>query len=165
MIPVLRVKNPVRISALQPKADPEAERSARSRASPGFLPEKLFEKAPCGHLDKRLRLSVCQDDHACLEGWSQHDPSAETRILAVMINQVHTANVSGEPAKRIVQVLSTSGRPPVHPHVDPRAMQLCHHLCREYPVSEHCSVVELQQRVARHFIDACIDAARGPQRL
>src|SRR5262249_10891938 len=67
-------------------------------------------------------------------------------------------NVSGEPAKRIVQVLGTSGRPPVHPHVDLRAMQLCHHFCREYPMPEHCSVVELQQRVARHLIDACIDA-------
>src|SRR6516162_10775403 len=62
------------------------------------IPEKLFEKAPCGHLDKRLRLPVCQDDHACLGGWSQHDRSAETWILAVMINQVHAANVSGEPA-------------------------------------------------------------------
>jgi hypothetical protein len=37
---------------------------ARARASPGFLPEKLFEKAPRGHLDKGLRLPVCQDDHA-----------------------------------------------------------------------------------------------------
>src|SRR5215471_14822835 len=165
MIPVLRVKNPVRISALQPEADLEAERSATSRASPGFLPEKLFEKAPCGHLDKRLRLPVCQNDHACLGGWSQHDRGAETRILAVMINQTHAANVSGEPAKRVVQVLGTSGRPPVHPHVDLRAMQLCHHLCREYPVPEHCSVVELQQCIARHFIDACIDATPRPQGL
>jgi len=29
------------------------------------------------------------------------DFSAEARILAVMINQVHAANVSGEPAKHI----------------------------------------------------------------
>jgi hypothetical protein len=29
------------------------------------LPEKLFEKAPRGHLDKGLRLPVCQDNHAC----------------------------------------------------------------------------------------------------
>ena len=64
-----------------------------------------------------------------------------------MINQVHAANVSGEPAKRIVQVLCTSARPPVHPYVDLWAMQLCYHLCREYPLPEHCSVVELQQRV------------------
>jgi hypothetical protein len=28
----------------------------------------------------------CQDDHTRLGGWSQHDRSAETRILAVMIN-------------------------------------------------------------------------------
>src|SRR6516165_2807435 len=117
-----------------PEADLKAERSARSRVSLGFLPEKLFEKAPCGHLDKRLRLPVCQDDHTCLGRWSQHDRSAETRILAVMINQVHAANVSGEPAKRIVQVLGTSRRPPVHPHVNLWAMQLCHHLCRDYQV-------------------------------
>ena len=48
--------------------------------------EELFEEAPRGHLSKWLRLRVCQDDHACLGGWSQHDRSAETRILAVMIN-------------------------------------------------------------------------------
>ena len=100
-----------------PEADLEAERSA-----PGFLPEELFDKAPRGHLSKCLRLPVCQNDYACLEGWSQHDRSAETRILAVMINQVHAANVSSEPAKRIVQVLGTSARPPVHPYVDLWAM-------------------------------------------
>ena len=36
---------------------------------------------------------------------------------------------------------------------------------REYPVPEHCSVAELQQRVVRHFIDACIDATPRPQGL
>ena len=64
--------------------------------------EKLFEKAPCGCVGKKVRrLPVCQNDHACLGGWSQNDFSAEARILAVMINQVHAANVSGEPAKHI----------------------------------------------------------------
>jgi hypothetical protein len=127
-----------------------------------FLPEKLFEKAPRGYLDKRLRLLVCQDNHACFGGWSQHDRSTEARILAVMINQMHAANVSSEPAERIVQVLGTSGRPPVHPDVNLWAMQLCHHLYRDYPVPEFSSVVELQQRVPRHFIDACIDATTRP---
>src|SRR5262249_18526175 len=137
----------------------------RERDLHPFLPEKLFEKASRGHLDKRLRLPVCQDNHACLGGWSQYNRSTETRIFAVVINQVHAANVGGEPAKRIVQVLGSSGRPPVHPHVDLRAMQLCHHFCREYPMPEHCSVVKLQQRIARHFIDACIDATPRPQGL
>ena len=105
-----------------PEADLEAERSA-----PGFLPEELFEKAPRGQLSKCLRLPVCQNDHACLEGWSQHDRSAETRILAVMINEVHAVNVSGEPAKRIVQVLHSSGRRPVRPYDDLRTMQFSHH--------------------------------------
>jgi hypothetical protein len=92
-----------------PEADLEAERSARSRTSAGFLPEKLFENAPCRDLDKRLRLPVCQDDHAYLGVWSQHDRSAETRILAVVINQVHAVYVGGEPAERIVQVLGRGG--------------------------------------------------------
>jgi hypothetical protein len=82
-----------------------------------------------------------------------------------MINEVHAANVSGEPAKRIVQVLHASGSRPVRPHSDLRTMQFSHHLCGDRPAPRQRSVVELQQRVARHFTNACVDAARRRQGL
>jgi len=50
----------------------------------------------------------------------------ETGIYTVMINEVPAANVSGEPAKRIVQVLHSSGRRPVRPYDDLRTMQFSH---------------------------------------
>jgi hypothetical protein len=47
-----------------------AERLARSQASSGLLPKKLFEKAPSGCVGKEVRLPVCQDDHASLRAES-----------------------------------------------------------------------------------------------
>ena len=130
-----------------------------------MLPKKLLKKAPSGPFGKAVRLPVCQDDHASTSGWCQNDRSPETGICTIVINKVHAANVSGEPAQRIVEVLNTSGRRPVRPHSDLRTMQLSHHLCGDYPVPCQHSVVELQQRVVGNFTNASVDAARRRQGL
>ena len=91
------------------------------------LPEQLLQKAPSGGFGKAVRLPIRQHDYASLEIWRQDDRGPETRIYTVMVNEVPAANVSGEPAKRIVQVLHSSGRRPVRPYDDLRTMQFSHH--------------------------------------
>jgi hypothetical protein len=72
---------------------------------------------------------------------------------AIMVNQMHAVNVAGELAKRIVKILTTRHLRPVRSHGVLRAMQSHHHSCGDYSAPEHRSVAELQQRVARHFIE------------
>jgi hypothetical protein len=61
-------------------------------------------------VSKGVRLPVCQDDHACLAGWNQNDRGAEAGISTIMIDEVYAVYVGGKPAKRIMQIFSTSGR-------------------------------------------------------
>ena len=45
---------------------------------------------------------------------------------------------------------------------DLQAMQIRHHLRQDYPTPGCRSVVDLQQRILRHFIDVCIDVTPCP---
>ena len=68
-------------------------------------------------------------------------------------------------AKRIMRIPNTSGFRPVRAHRDLRVMQLRHQLSRDKPMLGDRPVAELQQRVARHFLDISIYTARGPRAL
>lgn len=73
------------------------------------LPKKLLKEVPCGRVDKAVRLPVGQDDQGCIKEGNQNDGSAETGILAIVINDVHAANVSGEPLVPLRMIVASFG--------------------------------------------------------